>query len=84
MVLETVVSIAILLATLFYVFYRNYTKNYRKWRSMPGVPSLRPSFPFGNMRDLYLKRKSFIDGTQDVIGQLKGHRYYVHIHTVHY
>ena len=73
--LATLVSIAILVATLAYAFYLNFTKNYRKWRCMPGVPSLTPSFPFGNMGDIYMQRKSFFEGTQAVIDQLKGHRY---------
>ena len=75
MALATLASIAILLATAAYVFYHNFTKNYRKWSNMPGVPSLRPSFPFGNMNDIYMQKKSFIEGTQDVIDQLKGQRY---------
>ena len=75
MAVETIVLIAIFFVTAAIVSYRNFTKNYRKWTSMPGVPSLKPSFPFGNMGDLYMRRKSFMDGLLDVMGQLKSHRY---------
>ena len=75
MALTALATIAILLATAAYLFYHNYTKHYRKWRNAPGVPSLKPSFPFGNMGDLYMQRKSHFQGTQAVIDELKGHRY---------
>ena len=72
--LETIVTITIFLVSAALVYYRNFTRDYRKWTSMPGVPSLKPSFPFGNMSDLYMQRKSFMDSTLSVLHQLKDHR----------
>ena len=54
-------------------------RNYRKWTSVPGLPSLRPSFPFGNMGDIYMQRKPFFDGQLDVFKQLEGHKYVLHL-----
>ena len=73
--LEAVVTIFIFVVTAALVFYRNFTRGYRKWTSIPGVPSLKPSFPFGNMGDLYMQKKSYMDATLDVMDRLKGHRY---------
>ena len=75
MALSELATIAVLLATAAYLFYYNYTKHYRRWRNVPGVPSLKPSFPFGNMGDLYMQRKSDYQAKMDVIDELKGHRY---------
>ena len=75
MALTELATVAILLATTAYLFYYNYTKHYRRWRNVPGVPSLKPSFPFGNMGDLYMQRKSDYQAKMDVIDELKGHRY---------
>ena len=75
MALSELATFAVLLATAAYLFYLNYTKHYRKWRNVPGVKSLKPSFPFGNMGDLYMQRKSDYQAKMDVIDELKGHRY---------
>ena len=41
--------------------------------------ALRPSFPFGNMGDIYMQRKPFFDGQLDVFKQLEGHKYVLHL-----
>ena len=46
MELSTVSIFLVTVATLAFALYRNYTRNYRKWTSVPGLPSLRHTGSF--------------------------------------
>uniref|UniRef100_A0A8D8RLY9 Cytochrome P450 6a2 n=1 Tax=Cacopsylla melanoneura TaxID=428564 RepID=A0A8D8RLY9_9HEMI len=53
---STTVDTLFFLVVLVYLLYSLYTKDFLKWEKL-GIFYLKPSFPFGSMYELYVKRK---------------------------
>lgn len=66
-----------LLITLFlsYIFYYYITSSYNYWQ-IRNVPCVRPKFPFGNLGDTVMGRKSLIDLLIKQYNQFEGKRYF--------
>jgi cytochrome P450 family 6 len=56
------------------VLYAVYKYSYSHWKKK-GVPYLQPSFPFGNIADAILQRKSTGLTFQDIYNKLDGHEF---------
>jgi hypothetical protein len=62
-----------LVALAFLAYYR-LTKEYRQWEGS-GVATIKPTFPFGNMLDIWKGKKTMFDLHKEFYRKLKGERY---------
>uniref|UniRef100_A0AAT9UTQ8 Cytochrome P450 6PZ24 n=1 Tax=Maconellicoccus hirsutus TaxID=177089 RepID=A0AAT9UTQ8_MACHI len=67
-------SFLLSLVTLFLSLYL-YMKKCHKFFEKSRIPHIKPHWFFGNMKDLFLKRKDVVAGYQDIYEELKHHRF---------
>ncbi|XP_046666333.1 cytochrome P450 6a2-like [Homalodisca vitripennis] len=66
--------LSILLSMLLFLYWY-LTYDYKYWKAR-GVPYIEPSFPFGNLGDVILGRKSLIDLVVEQYKQFEGERFF--------
>jgi len=62
------IFLGLIIAWYFYM-----TKEYRKWEKT-GVPSIKPSFIFGNLKDVVLQKQHTLDFHREFYNKMAGHR----------
>jgi len=62
-----------LIIGLILIWYYYLTKDYGKWEAK-GLFSIKPSFLFGNLKEVYLQQAHTMDFHRDFYEKMSGHR----------
>lgn len=66
-------ALAVLLATLAVIIYAYFKHSHNYWRRM-GIPQLTPSFPFGDVAPVVLRKQNMAEKVKEIYDRMKGHK----------